>query len=306
MILSSRNAFRKKLVELALHDSSIIDIEADLGGQNNEFQKKIPLRYFNFGIAESASIDICTGLAKAGFKPVFNTFAPFVALRTAEHVKLSLAYMNLPIIIASCYGGAAGGWFGTTHQSLEDLAIIRSMPNIRVGCPYGANETQELLKYALESCNPWYIRLGRNNKYKDEQYLDRFERYTWYNKINRKTKVCLISSGEVATDFCIEASKFSENDEFISHLHIIESDTKTIRELLPIVDSIDIPIIIVEEHRYFGSIAYMFQAQLSKKNIDYLSVNDKWPIYGGNHYEVLDYLGFSKDKLVNKINKYLF
>lgn len=176
------------------------------------------------------------------------------------------------------------------------------MPNIRIGCPYGAIETQNLLEYALNSSNPWYIRLGRNNQYKDEQFSKKFKIYTWYKKIDQKSKVCLISSGEVATDFCTTISK---KNEFISHLHIIESDTKTINEILPIFDDINVPIIAVEEHRYFGSIAQMLRAQLGK-NIDYFTVNDKWPIFGGSHYEVLDYLGFSQDKLKDRIETYLF
>lgn len=301
LLISSRAAFRDELLALAKNDKRLIDIEADLGGQTNQFKAEIPDRYFNMGIAESASLDICTGLAKNGLKPVFSTFAPFVALRAAEHVKLSLAYMHENIIIGSCYGGASGGWFGTTHQSLEDLAIIRALPGIKVACPYGEKETRLTLDHAVASNDPWYIRLGRNNSYSDILNVSEFTPYQWYQPLSTETKVCVVSSGEVATDFCTQVAQ----EKKVAHLHILESDITSLNKMRLVLEKIKVPIIAVEEHRQFGSLGTVLKTLNLKSEIISYNVNDKWPIYGGSHYEVLDYLDFSISDLKKQVSKFL-
>lgn len=298
-VLSSRSAFRNELLEQAKVNPKILDVEADLGGQQNTFEKAFPERYFNIGIAESASLDLCVGLESAGWCPVFSTFAPFVALRAAENIKLDMGYMNRHIVVASCYGGAAGGWFGTTHQSLEDLALIRSLPNIKIGCPYGESETRRLLDFAVSSSNPWYIRLGRNNQYPNYLSSDQVKTtWSWYKTISKETTVCVISSGEVATDFCIQITNKCES---VSHLHVVQSDIDSVTKLRSILAKIHVPIIVVEEYRYAGSLAELIQAQNKQQEIYAYTVNDAWPIYGGDHYEVLKYLNFSAKGLFDKV-----
>lgn len=294
MTLSSRAAFRDELKVLAESDLNIIDVEADLGGHDNPFKIAHPERYFNMGIAESASLDICAGLAKTGLKPVFSSFAPFIVNRASENLKLNMGYMHLPIILAAEYGGASGGWFGTTHQSLEDLAYVRSIPGIRVACPYGEKETRKVLRKAVASKQPWYIRLGRNETFENLATEHEGAASYWATPVESNSTICLVSSGEVATDF---VKKITEKLPNLAHLHVIESDIKAFQEVVQQLENVDIPIVFVEEHRFFGSIGMMAKSLLINHAINFFGVNDKWPVYGGTHYEVLNYLEFSVGKL---------
>lgn len=201
--------------------------------------------------------------------------------------------MKANIVAASCYGGAAGGWFGTTHHCLEDLALIRVIPNIKIICPYGERETRLAIDQAINTNSPYYIRLGRNNDYEDFPIQEDHDYYSWYTRGKHDT-VCLISSGEVATDFCI---KVTQNISGVSHLHLLNSDLNFLNQKLLLFNSISETIIAVEEHRLLGSLASVLATLLPNKKVYGYTVDDKWPIYGGSHYEVLDYLNFSKDSL---------
>jgi transketolase len=300
MALSARDAYRHELTLLAKNNQNILCIEADLGGKNHPFQKNYPDQFFNMGIAEMASIDICTGLAELGFVPFFSTFAPFVALRCAESIKLSMGYMQKNIKIVSCYAGVSGGWFGTTHHCLEDLAIINSIPNIKIACPHGEEETRQVIRDAVSSNLPFYIRLGRNGKFNSITNSTPNKTFVVEQTLDSSAKICLVSIGEQATELAIRAKNELNS---INHLHLCYVDKDSLLENLNVMKNSGEHLIFLEEHRKAGSIGSFVSLLLCEKNIHSFTPSDDWIHCGGSHEDLLQYLNFDLPKLLSFINE---
>lgn len=298
MSLSGRDAYKDELTLLAQQDQTIVAIEADLGGKKHQFAQQFPDRFFNLGIAEMTSVDLCAGLAEGGFKPFFSTFAPFVALRCAENIKLAMGYMHKNINIVSCYGGVSGGWFGTTHHSLEDIAVIQTFQNIKIACPHGEEETRRVIREAAASEQPYYIRLSRNESFDSLPSIAQGDQYTVDGAWIEDAPIALISIGEQATEMAIQLKK---EQPYLNHLHLCYVDKQSLISNLQKIESSATQIIVIEEHRQSGSVGSYLSLFLPHKQVYSFTPNEQWPKYGGSHEDVLEYLGFTKEKLTQFI-----
>jgi len=157
----TREIYRRTLIELAGQDRRIYCLDSDQGGWEESFARQLPEQYVNLGIAEANLMGVAAGLAASGKIPFVNTMAGFATARAYEQVKIDIAYNCLPVKIVGTHGGLAGGHFGPTHQALEDLALMRVLPNLTVLVPADTVETMYCVQAALRLPGPVYIRLGR-------------------------------------------------------------------------------------------------------------------------------------------------
>jgi len=299
---SSREAYRDELTRLAFQDVRILALEADLGGENHPFQKQFPHRFFNFGIAEMAAIDIAAGLAEAGYTPFFSTFASFAAVRSAESIKLSLAYMRKNVKLVAPYGGVSGGWFGPTHHCLEDIAIVSSMPGIKIVCPHGENETRRIIREAAKSIEPYYIRLGRNEVFTSVPSHAAWDEIVIEGEIVSDSDLCIVSVGETPTEYCRQAKQ--EHGQ-INHAHLVYVDKESVIRQVEQISALGQRILVVEESRLCGSVASLVALLLPKKEVHSFAVNDVWPTHGGSHQDVLDQLSFNARELMRCVSDLL-
>jgi transketolase len=158
---SSREVYRRTLTELAEGDPRIWCCDSDMGGFEDGFARRCPGQYVDLGIAEANMISVAAALAAQGKIPFVNTMASFATLRAGEQVKIDVAYNNVPVHIVASHSGLSGGHFGPTHHALEDLAVMRSMPNMTVMVPSDAAMTAQAVTAAAGLPGPSYIRLGR-------------------------------------------------------------------------------------------------------------------------------------------------
>jgi transketolase len=136
------------------------DITASVG--MNLFAEKFPERFFSLGIAEQNCTGVAAGMALSGKVPVFSTYGVFAALRTTDFIRISLCYNNLHVVIGGAHAGISVGPDGATHQALEDIAIMRALPNMTVISPCDATQTRIMTMKAINELNgPVYIRFGR-------------------------------------------------------------------------------------------------------------------------------------------------
>jgi transketolase len=136
------------------------DITASIG--MDLFADEFPERFFSFGIAEQNCIGVAAGLALSGKTPVFSTYAVFAALRTTDFIRVSLCYNNLHVIIGGAHAGISVGPDGATHQALEDIAVMRILPNMTVISPCDATQARIATIQAIQELSgPVYIRFGR-------------------------------------------------------------------------------------------------------------------------------------------------
>lgn len=161
--IATRAAYGKALAEFADREPELIVLDADLSGSTmtKEFAAVAPERFFDMGIAEANMVGVAAGLAACGKKPFVNSFAMFAAGRAWEQVRNSVAYPGLNVKVVGSHGGLSVGEDGATHQCIEDLAIMRSIPGMTVLCPCDGNEMRQAVKALLSFEGPAYMRLGR-------------------------------------------------------------------------------------------------------------------------------------------------
>lgn len=162
---SIRNVFGETLAKLGETNQNIVVLDADLAcsTQTQTFGKKFPDRFFDTGIAEQDMIATAAGLASAGKIPFAASFAMFATGRTYDQIRNSVAYPKLNVKIIGTHGGVTVGEDGASHQALEDVALMRSIPNMMVVVPSDCKECEEIIKFAAEYDGPMYIRLARTN-----------------------------------------------------------------------------------------------------------------------------------------------
>ncbi|HEY5537899.1 MAG TPA: transketolase family protein [Acetobacterium sp.] len=162
---STRQAYGEYLVTLGEKNKNLVVLDADLSGatKTNIFKKACPERHFNAGIAETNLMGMAAGLATVGKIPFASTFAIFGAGRAYEVIRNSICYPKLNVKIALTHSGISVGEDGGSHQSIEDIALMRVIPNMTVLCPADAIETEKMMDAAMEINGPVYIRLGRSD-----------------------------------------------------------------------------------------------------------------------------------------------
>ena len=156
-----REVYRDLLAGLMASDERLVCLDSDTGLFSSVDFGPGAARYVNVGIAEQNMMGVAAGLARAGRVPVVNTMATFAVTRALESIKVDIALTNLPVRIVATNGGLAAGHLGPTHHSLEDLAIMRTLPNMTVVVPADADQTLALFVAALDTPGPVYFRLGR-------------------------------------------------------------------------------------------------------------------------------------------------
>ena len=161
--IATRAAYGEALVELAEKYPELVVFDADLAGatMTKGFAAKYPERFFDMGIAECNMTGVAAGMATCGFKPFTNTFAIFASGRAWEQVRNSIAYPNLNVKVVGSHGGLSVGEDGATHQSIEDFALMRAVPGMKVLCPCDGHEMKLAVEALLNYDGPAYLRLGR-------------------------------------------------------------------------------------------------------------------------------------------------
>jgi transketolase len=292
--LSARAACRIELTRLAHEDRRVVCIDADLGGATNPFATAHPDRHLNLGVAEAAAVDIAVGLASAGLRPYVHTFAPFAALRAAESVKLGLGYLGAPIVLVCPYGGVAGGWFGTTHHALEDLAVVRSLPGVRVAVPCGEAEARAVIRQSLAAALPCYVRLGRN-----EVHVSPIPPLAWgevgWLRGPADGGVTLVSVGEKPEALCAEAVSRAP---WLGHARLCWVDDESLRRAAPELGARCRELVVVEEHREAGSVASALALMLPDIRVRAVNAGTSWPTRGGGHDDVLAQLNLTVEAVL--------
>lgn len=160
---ATRESYGKALAELANSNKDVVVLDADLSKSTKtaEFQKVAPERFFNMGIAEANMMGVAAGMATCNKIPFVSTFAMFAAGRAFEQIRNSICYPKLNVKICATHAGLTVGEDGATHQAIEDLSLMRSIPNMVVINPSDDVETEAAIKAIVEYDGPCYVRLGR-------------------------------------------------------------------------------------------------------------------------------------------------
>lgn len=307
-LLGPSGAHGTAALELAETEPNVVMLTADLCFFSGleRFKSAYPDKLYNLGIAEQNMIGVAAGLAKEGFIPFANTYASFCSSRCADQVRVNMSYMKLPIKLIGLTAGYGAGILGATHVSVEDVALMRALPNITVISPADCTEIIKAILAAAKTPDPTYIRLtGPMNTpivYKEDYDFQIGKSVT----IKEGKDVCIIASGSMVYR-SLQAAIALENEGIscsVINMHTIKPiDTEAIFK----ANENHKLIVTAEEHSVIGGLfsAVAEQLVVTKKHIPVIPVgiNDIFVHAGSYNFQMEEsYLTIDRIKEVVKTN----
>lgn len=308
-LLGPSGAHGTAAMELAETDSNVVMLTADLCFFSGleRFRSTYPDKLYNLGIAEQNMIGVAAGLAKEGFIPFANTYASFCASRCADQVRVNMSYMNLPIKLIGLTAGYGAGILGATHVSIEDVALMRALPNITVISPADCTEIIKAILAAAKTPDPTYIRLtGPMNTpivYKEDYDFEIGKAV----KIQEGKDVCIIATGSMVYQ-AIQAAKLLEGEDV--SCSVINMHTIKPLDIEAILDANDKHSMIVtaEEHSVIGGLYGAVAETLCKERTHVpvlpVGINDLFVHAGSYGYQLQESeltASIMKERILDKL-----
>jgi len=306
--MGPRAMFGQFMLEIAKTNNKLMVLSADLGRSSGleRFKKKFPEKYLSVGISEQNLIGVASGLAKEGYKVFVTSFAPFLSMRASEQVRMNLGYMNLPVNMVALGSGVSMGYLGNSHFGLEDIAIMRSIPNINISSPADCGELGKILyDYAFNNLGPSYIRLtGVPNSplIYDKDYNYEFKKLI---TLQKGKDLLILSTGSMVAQSLIALQ--------ILHKQNINCEVVNIHTLKPIDEKIINllrkfkEIITVEEHFTIGGLGSIVAENIAKHSFKCRLLTIGLPnSFGptGTYNYLINYHGLNGPKIAKKILKF--
>jgi transketolase len=246
-----RNAFADEITQLATHDSRVVMLSADIGNRLfDKFKARQPERFYNCGVAEANMMSMAAGLASTGLRPVCYTITPFITSRCFEQIRVDVCYHRVPVVIVGTGSGLSYAGLGATHHSLEDLALLRSLPNMRVLAPADSMELRSCLREAFKTDQPTYIRIGKKGEPVFFPTPPPFEFGRW-QKVRSGSRVAILSVGNmlpVALEAADTLAAAGPTPTVYSCASVKPLDEATLASVFTECDTV----VSVEEHNLIG------------------------------------------------------
>lgn len=291
---ATRAAYGEAIAELVQENKNVVVLDADLAGstKSGEAKKVCPERHFDMGIAEGNMMAVAAGLAASGKIAYASTFAVFATGRAYDQVRNSICYPNLNVKICATHAGITVGEDGASHQALEDIALMRAIPNMHVFQPCDGPEAKAIVKAVANIDGPCYVRLGRLAV----ESVNDPETYTYeYGKgivMQKGEKVAIVATGMMVQE-ALEAAKELDFDPTVVNINTIKPiDADLIKELAKTHDAI----VTVEEHNVIGglggAVAEVLASETNRCPQYMLGVQDTFG-QSGTPAELLDHYGLN-------------
>lgn len=295
------------LVEAGVADPDVIYISCDssLGASGDPFRKKFPQRHFEFGISEAGAMGQAAGLSISGKVPFITAYLPFITYRCFEQIRDDVCKTNLNVNIIGNNCGLSVGPLGPTHVILEDVAVMRSIPNITILAPADGPQYQAAILAAAQIDGPVYLRIHRQKTPRIYEESCKIEPGK-ADVLRQGSDVTLISTSSLVPG-TLEAAEML-NDKGIDAEVINAYSLKPIDK-----DSIlssaakTKKVITIEEHTVMGGLGGIIAELLAKEctaTLDMIGIEDQFAVVG-EYEELLEYYGFTADKLAERIEKLL-
>ena len=302
--IGPRATFGLESFEMAKNIENLMVVTADVSTSAglDRYRKTYPEKYLDVGIAEQNMIGVATGLSIEGYNVITTTFSPFQTLRCCEQIKVNLGYMKHKICMVGLASGLVLGALGFTHCSIEDIGVLRSIPNLTIISPADSLETIKAVNAAVKHNTSVYIRLtgGTNNPIiYNEDYNFQIGKAT---KLREGNDVTIFGCGSIIKECLDTATKLEESNISckVVNMHTIKPlDHKILEEALN-----SKLVVSVEEHNIIGGLGSAISEGLSKfekkpKHL-ILGINDYYE-KGGSYQYLLDRYGLKSEKIIETI-----
>ncbi|WP_394870653.1 transketolase family protein [Clostridium butyricum] len=302
---ATRESYGEALIQIGHENENIVVLDADLSKstKTNGFKKEFPDRFFNAGIAEQNLMGMAAGMSNIGLVPFASTFAVFATGRAFEIIRNSICYPKANVKIAATHAGITVGEDGGSHQSIEDIALMCSLPNMTVIVPADHREAMEATKAAAMMEGPVYLRFGRCNTEDifDDSYKFEIGKGT---EIKKGDDAAIIATGMMVQK-AIEAAKYLESEGI--HVRVINIST-----IKPIDKEIIIKaaketkgIVTAEEHSIIGGLGSMVSSVVCDKypcKVKMIGIEDKFG-ESGTPDELMEKFKLTSDAISESIKE---
>lgn len=301
-----RNAFAGEITELAKSEPHLVLLSGDIGNRLFDKYKELhPDRFFNCGVAEANMVSMAAGLALNGLKPVTYTIASFMTTRCLEQIRLDVCYHALPVVIVGVGSGLGYASLNATHHSCEDIAMLRTLPNMTVVCPGDPVETRLALRAALKHPGPVYIRLGK----KGEPVIHKEPPTFQIGKglvLRSGADICLASTGTILPIVLQAADELEKRglSMGIVNFHTVKPLDE---ELLKHLFASYALVATIEEHSRLGGLGGSVAEWLSdqpphqKGRLFRIGTEDRFMYEAGEQKHAQEFYGLTTHQIVEKI-----
>lgn len=302
---ATRYGYSEALLEMAVENKNIVVLDADLcrSTTTEMFKNKFPGRFFNIGVAEQNLLGIAAGLSLAGKIPFASTYSIFASGRAWEQLRTTICYSNLNVKIGGSHGGVLTGADGATHQSLEEFALTRVIPNLTVFVPCDFMETKQATKAAAKIMGPVYIRFGREPVPMITKDEDSFVPGKG-RMLHQGNDLSIVASGYMVHEALAAAEQLQKEG--------IEARVINIHTLKPFDEEIIIKaaqetgaFVTAEEHEIYGGLGSIISETLAKNfptPVEMVGINDMFGT-SGSPAELLEYYHLKAADIVKAAHK---
>jgi len=303
----TREGWGRALVELGKENHDVVALVGDLAASTsvNLFKEAFPDRFIECGIAEQNMATIAAGLSLTGKIPFFATYGAFASCRAADQLRVTLCYSNLNVKIGGAHGGISVGPDGATHQALEEIAIMRSLPNMKMIVPADYYETFKATKAAAEIKGPVYIRFGREKVPVVTNEKTPFV-FGKANIMHEGSDIAIIACGVMVYEALVAVEEIESKG--------ISARVINMHTLKPLDEEVIIStarecggIVTAEEHQIYGGLGSAVAQVVAREYpvpMDYVAVMDRFG-ESGKPDELLDEFGLRSTDIVEKANRVL-
>lgn len=278
-LIATRDGFGKEIVALGKENPNLLIVDIDIGKscKTGDFRKELPEQYINVGIAEQNGAGLAAGLATCGKIPFVVTYAVFGSLRMCEMLRQEICYPNLNVKIACSHGGVTPANDGASHQAIEDMGVLRTIPNMTVIMPADYNSARKLVRQAAETYGPMYLRFTRDAV---PQIYDETVTFTIgkAHQIQEGTDIAIIANGDTVR-LAIEAAEVLASKGISSRvldMHTIKPlDVEAVTAAIHDIGKI----ITVEDHNIInglGSAVCEVAAEMGKGIVKRVGIQDQF------------------------------
>ena len=303
---ATRNAYGKALAELVVERDDVLVLDADLTKSTKtiDAKKARPEHHFNMGIAEGNMMAVAAGMAASNKVVYASSFAMFAAGRAFEQIRNSICYPNLNVKVCATHAGITVGEDGASHQCIEDIALMRSIPNMKVFVPCDQYQAKAIVKAVADIAGPCYVRLGRGAV--EDVYDENYKFELGKGKVLREgQKIALVATGMMVQEALKAADILSK--EGISVTVVDMPCIKPIDEELIEKIAKSHEIITCEEHNVYGGLGSAVSEVTSKKSPVRMEMMGMQDTFGesGTPNELLAKYGLNADHIVEKVKECL-
>ncbi len=304
-----RKQILKSLYRLSKIDKKIVYIGSDLGPDTlTEFKKKYPDRFFMEGAYEQHIISMAAGLALEGFKPYVHTIATFITRRCYEQIYISLGLQNLNVRLIGNGGGLVYSPLGQTHLALDDIALMRSIPNMSIIVPSDAMEMKSLVESSKNHNGPIYFRVAKGDDKVCSNIFKKKSTFSNIQSLNNNSNIMIISTGIMLSNGLQLIDFYTKKNVSIGLIHLPVLSPLKEKKILKLISKTKI-IITLEEHSAIGGLGSIISDLITYNNlhiklVKFTILNKIIKGYGRQHNQLKkNQLDF--DSCIKKINKLL-